>query len=98
HQPSAFGSSAHGPLPPLNIRRPMMCAPAASNVSPNDLDSSVSSPPSCPCRSRKLLRPYSHSCSSSPPCPSGSSSVAFGPATNPSSDIVISALTFVIEL
>ena len=26
HQPSAFGSSSQGPLPPLNIRRPITCA------------------------------------------------------------------------
>ena len=33
HHPSAFGSSLHGPSPPLNIRRPMITAPVAATCS-----------------------------------------------------------------
>ena len=37
HQPSAFGSSSHGPAPPLNIRRPITVAPVLRSDLLDDL-------------------------------------------------------------
>src|SRR3954468_3100695 len=42
-----------------------------------------------PCTERHALSGNTHSCSRMPPMPSGFSTLCFGPATNPSSDIEI---------
>src|SRR5215218_412320 len=93
HHPLALGSSSHGPLPPLNMWRPMMLAPTRASVSPASSESTFASPPSRPCRSRHAAAANAHSCSSSPPWPSGSSSDWFGPATKPSSDTEMSRMS-----
>src|SRR2546421_4894478 len=95
-QPPAFGSCSHGPSPPLNLFRPITVAPVRSKDSRRASSSGPVAPPSRPWVARQLARPKIHSCRRSPPSPSGSSSVALGPATNPSSDIEISNLTIVI--
>src|SRR6266511_5841382 len=96
HQPSELGSCSHGPLPPLNIRRPITTAPCDFIASPKRSESALCSPPSMPCCARKLASANAHSWSRSPPSPSGCSRLGFGPATNPSSDVVISATTLPI--
>jgi hypothetical protein len=55
--------------------------------------SALASPPESPCCSRQLAAANAQSCKRMPPLPSGSSSDAFGPATKPSSDIVMSSLS-----
>ena len=60
--------------------------------------SSSRTPPSMPCRSRKLASRKAHSCSLSPLSPSGCSSDGFGPATKPSSEIDMSVNTLVMPL
>ena len=93
HQPFAFGSSSQGPDPLLNIRRPMIVAPALSTPSSTTSASSPVSPPSMPWRSRQLFSRTTHSWRPSPPSPSGCSSVWFGPATKPSSETEMSQIT-----
>src|SRR6266542_747974 len=99
HQPSARGSSSHAPAPPLNIRLPMTTAPVAASDSAT-IPSSVASlsPPGSPWLARQLASRRAHSCSRSPPSPSGCSSVGFGPATKPSSDVETSSINFGISL
>ncbi len=48
HQPSALGSSSHGPSPPLNIRLPITTAPVASSDSSTTAELAFVSPPGRP--------------------------------------------------
>ena len=57
HQPSAFGSSSHGPLPPLNIRLPITVAPVLRTDSSMTSESGLVLPPSRPWRSRQPFAP-----------------------------------------
>src|SRR5215207_9871210 len=93
HQASAFGSSSHGPSPPLNIRRPITVAPTPASPSSTTSLSTFVSPPSMPCASRHACAANAHSCSRSPPAPSGSSRVWLGPAMKPSRDIEMSRVS-----
>ncbi len=94
HQPSN-GSSPHGPSWPLNILRPMITAPLPPRCSLRISSSTVPfSPPSRPCCSRQDQTRIAHSCSWSPPVPSGCSGVGSGPALNPSRDTEMSKVTF----
>ena len=95
HQASAFGSSSHGPEPPLNIRRPMMIAPFAANDSRTRSSSGPVSPP----LSSRGYRASSEGRRSTrvaarPRRRVGARSRGPGPVTKPSSDIVISNLSF----
>jgi hypothetical protein len=93
HHPIDLGSSSQGPDPPLNIFLPITWAPTDETRSAITSESSFASPPSTPCCSRHASVARAHSWSSSPFFPSGSSRVGFGPATNPSRDMVMSATT-----
>ena len=93
HQPFAFGSSSHGPAPPLNICRPMIVGAGARDLS--SMTSSRRSPRrrSRPCASR-------HACGVERPLVQLLAALAerilerlVGPATKPSSDIVISSVS-----
>ena len=48
HQPSALGSSSHGPSPPLNMRRPITTAPVAASPSSTTWVLALVSPPGRP--------------------------------------------------
>ena len=61
HQPSALGSSSHGPSPPLNIRLPITVAPVLRSVSSTTSESALVSPPDRPCGSRQLFSAKAHS-------------------------------------
>src|SRR3954465_10799872 len=95
HQPS-HGSSPQGPGPPPNIPRPMIPAPTFSDIPSITGVLSLTSPPSSPCASRKAASGNAHACSAMPPTPSGFSTLWFGPATKPSSDIVMLNLSLLI--
>src|SRR5215218_10169701 len=69
--------------------RPMMVAPMFCSDSSTTVLLSFTSPPSMPCGERHALSGNTHSCSRMPPMPSGFSTLCFGPATKPSSDIEI---------
>ena len=88
HQPSQ-GCSPQGPGPPPNILRPITVAPTFSSASSMTGVLALTSPPSRPCGLRQAASLMTHSCSCSPPSPSGSASLGFGPATKPSSEIEI---------
>ena len=87
HQPSQ-GSSPHGPSPP-NMFLPMTVAPMFSSDSSTTSVEALTSPPSLPWGLRQASSAMTHSWSCSPPSPSGFSSLWFGPAMKPSSDIEI---------
>src|SRR4029453_10872856 len=95
HQP--FHDSSHGPGPPPNMFRPMMVAPAPPRMSSANGVLALTSPPSPPWLSRKALSGTSQSWSSSPPTPSGCSGDWSGPATKPSTDIVMFSFSLLID-
>jgi hypothetical protein len=70
-----------------NMLRPMMLAPTFSLVPSMIRELAFTSPPSLSCDSRHAASETAQSCRDSPPSPSGSSSLWFGPATNPSAEI-----------
>ena len=67
--------------------RPITAAPMFSRASATIREFSFSSPPSRSWVSRQAASETTQSWSSSPPSPIGSSSLWFGPATKPSSEI-----------
>ena len=67
--------------------RPITAAPMFSSDSSNTGVLSFTSPPGAPWDRRQTASGTSQSCSRSPPSPSGFSSLWFGPATKPSSEI-----------
>src|SRR6266545_4862984 len=95
HQPSQ-GSSPQGPGPPPNMLRPITVAPMFSSDSSTTSVLALTSPPSSPCGLRQVASLNAHSCSCVPPSPSGCSSLGFGPAMKPSTDIETSNLSFAI--
>ncbi len=81
HQP-CHGSSPQGPrVAGPNLPRPMISAPTFACSSATTALLTFSSPPSSPLGSRHAFSLTSQSCSRSPPSPSGSSWLWFGPAT-----------------
>ena len=80
-------SSPQGPMPTSNIRRPITTAPAVAYIaSAAARSSAVGSVPSNPI----------HRCRRSPAVPNGRSTLTPLPATNPSTDGLISAITLLI--
>src|SRR5262245_28636478 len=77
--------------------RPMIVAPTLPRISSAIGVLALTSPPPPPWVSRNVLSETSQSCSASPPTPSGFSTLWFGPATKPSSDIVIVTFTLLIQ-
>src|SRR5262249_32802162 len=77
--------------------RPMIVAPTLPRISSANGVLAFTSPPCSPCVSRNTSSATSHWWSCAPPIPSGSCSLWFGPATKPSSDIVMVTLTLLIE-
>jgi hypothetical protein len=69
--------------------RPITVAPMFSSDRWTTSLDALTSPPCWPWDERQAARPKTHSCSRMPPSPSGCSSLWFGPATKPSSDIEI---------
>jgi hypothetical protein len=69
--------------------RPITPAPTFSTDSSNIRVLSFTSPPCSPCDWRQAASGTTQSWSRSPPSPSGFSSLWFGPATKPSSEIEI---------
>jgi len=69
--------------------RPITPAPMFSAASCITRVLSLTSPPFLPWGSRQAASGTTQSWSRSPPSPSGFSSLCFGPATNPSSEIEI---------
>src|ERR1700674_5997773 len=67
--------------------RPMIHAPTFAKPREAKSSSMPGSPPSPPCMLRKVLVSTSHSCSCSPPEPSGCSTLWLAPAPYPSSEI-----------
>src|SRR4051794_15508781 len=76
----------------------MISAPTFVLTSSTTRVLAFSSPPSRPARSRHALSLTSQSCSPSPPSPSGSSCVWFGPATYPSTEVAMWALTLLMSV
>src|SRR4051794_38550803 len=76
--------------------RPISDAPTFSNQLSTTGVLSLTSPPSSPCVRRKNSSGTSQSCSAWPPMPRGFASLWLGPATNPSSDIVMLNLSLLI--
>src|SRR4029453_10024184 len=89
--------SPQGP-PPIgpNMFRPITPAPTFSRDSLTTRALSFTSPPGLPWASRHSASGTPQSWSRSPPSPSGFSSLWFGPATNPSSEIEIWHLSLLI--
>src|SRR4051795_2965636 len=89
--PHPFHCSSPQSPPPTgpNMLRPITPAPTFSNVSSMIRVLSFTSPPCLSCDSRQAASETAQSCSCSPPSPSGFSSLWFGPATKPSSEIEI---------
>ena len=77
-----------------NMLRPMIVAPTFLFHPPAMSSSIPVSPPSIPCIARKLRVANAHPCRSIPRSPSGFSRLCRGPATYPSSDIVMLSLSF----
>src|SRR3954452_18489764 len=96
HQPFHCPSPQSPPPTGPNMFRPMTAAPTFSSVSSMIRELAFTSPPSLPCASRQAASGTTQSCSRSPPSPSGSSSLWFGPATNPSTEIEMSHLSLLI--
>ena len=86
------------PSPPLNIRLPIRTAPVLASDSSTTSELALVAPPDRPWGSRQLASANAHSWSPSPPSPSGCSRLAFGPATNPSSDVEMSSVRSVIVI
>src|SRR5262245_4512573 len=78
--------------------RPMIVAPTLPRISLAIGVLALTSPPAPPCPSLNASSETSHRCSCSPPTPLGSSAVWSGPATKPSSDIVMVTFTLLIAL
>ncbi len=76
--------------------RPITAAPMFSRASSSIRALSFTSPPSMPWASRQAASGTTQSWSRSPPSPSGFSSLWFGPATKPSSEIEMSHLSLLI--
>jgi DNA-binding transcriptional ArsR family regulator len=76
--------------------RPITVAPMFSNQPSTIGVLALTSPPSSPCVSRKALSGRSHSLSCIPPIPNGFSALCSGPATKPSSDIIMFSLSSLI--
>src|ERR671919_2847230 len=86
HQPFQGGSSLQGPGPPPNMFRPITLAPTFDCSSSTTGVLALTSPPSWPCGLRHASSSTIHSWRSSPPTPSGFSSLSSGPAEYPSSE------------
>ena len=90
-------SLTHGPRTGPNILRPMITEPTLSNDSRNTSSFIPDSPPSpSPCKARKVFVAKTQSWRRNPPSPIGFSALWFGPATNPSNDIVILHLSLLM--
>src|SRR5262245_31950806 len=77
--------------------RPMIVAPVPPRMPSAIGVLALTSPPSPPCDSRNAFSGTSHSCSCSPPIPSGWLSLWSGPATKPSSDMDMVSRNLLIE-
>src|SRR5581483_8077795 len=87
HQPFHCPSPQSPPPTGPNMLRPITPAPTFSNVSSMIRVLSFTSPSCAPCDLRQAASDTAQTCSRSPRSPSGFSSLWFGPATNPSSEI-----------
>src|SRR5688500_20194923 len=67
----------------------MMVAPMLASSASTTAELSFTSPPSMPCGTRHAANGKIHSCSYSPPRPSGAFTLWFGPATKPWSEMEI---------
>src|SRR5215210_1666053 len=96
HQPFHCSSPQSPPPTGPNMLRPITPAPTFSSVSSMIRVLWFTSPPGWSCESRHAASAMAHSCSRSPPSPSGFSSLWFGPATNPSAEIEMWHLSLLI--